>query len=108
MDKIQKQPSEVFYKNTSGRLLLKICHKNRKMNKDDIEKLIGVVKERKERTKSKVQNKSWWIEGYNNWDQSKFKKGFRVSRETFEYIFEYLLVARLYDVYVRLPFTKKK
>ena len=40
--------------------------KRRKMNEDDIEELIGVVKERKERTKSKVRNKSWWIEGYNN------------------------------------------
>ena len=39
---------------TSGRLLLKICHKKRKMNEDDIEELIGVAKERKDRTKSKV------------------------------------------------------
>ena len=31
-----------------------IWHKKRKMNEDDIEELIGVVKERKERTKSKV------------------------------------------------------
>ena len=54
IDKIKKQPPEVFYKNTSGRLLLKICHKKRKMNEDDIEELIGVVKERKDRTKSKV------------------------------------------------------
>ena len=54
MDKIEKQPPEVFYKNTSGRLLLKICHKKRKMNEDDIEELIGVAKERKDRTKSKV------------------------------------------------------
>ena len=38
--------------------------KRRKMNEGDIEELIGVVKERKERTK--VRNKSWWIEGYNN------------------------------------------
>ena len=29
--------------------------KRRKMNEDDIEELIGVVKERKERTKSKVR-----------------------------------------------------
>ena len=66
------------------------------MNEDDTEELIGVIvptvavlcqaKERKERTKSKVGNKSWWIEGYNNWDDSEFKKHFRVSRETFEYI----------------------
>ena len=54
IDKIKKQPPEVFYKNTSGRLLLKIYHKKRKMNEDDIEELIGVVKERKDRTKSKV------------------------------------------------------
>ena len=38
----------------SGRLLLKICHKERKMNEDDIEQLTGVAKERKEGTKSKV------------------------------------------------------
>ena len=43
-----------------------IWHKKRKMNEDDIEELSGMVKERKERTKSKVQNKSRWIEGYNN------------------------------------------
>ena len=54
MDKIQKQPPAVFYKNTSRRLLLKIRHKKRKMNEDDIEELIGVAKERKERTNSKV------------------------------------------------------
>ena len=36
------------------------------MNEDDTEELIGEVKERKERIKSKVQNKSWWIEGYND------------------------------------------
>ena len=64
-----------------------IWHKKRKMNEDDIEELISVViKERKEITKSKVQNKSWWIEGYNNWDDKDFKKRFWVSRETFEYI----------------------
>ena len=44
------------------------------MNEDDIEELSGMVKERKERTKSKVQNKSWWIEGYNNWNDREFKK----------------------------------
>ena len=31
-----------------------IWHKKRKMNEDDMEELIGVVKESKERTKSKV------------------------------------------------------
>ena len=31
-----------------------IWHKKRKMNEDDIEELIGVVKESKERTKSEV------------------------------------------------------
>ena len=56
------------------------------MNEDDIEELIGVVKERKERTKSKVQNKSWWTEGDNNLGDRVYKKRFRVSRETFEYI----------------------
>ena len=34
-----------------------IWHKKRKMNEDDMEELIGVVKERRKRTKSKVQNK---------------------------------------------------
>ena len=63
-----------------------IWYKKRKINEDDIEELIGMVKERKERTKSKVQSKLWWIEGYNNWDDRKFKKRFQVSRETFEYI----------------------
>ena len=56
------------------------------MNEDDIEELIIVVKEKKERTKSRVGNKSWKIEGYNNWDDSEFKMRFRVPRETFEYI----------------------
>ena len=55
------------------------------MNEDDIEELIGAVKERKEITKSKVQNKSWWIEGDNNQDDRAYKKRFRVSTETFEY-----------------------
>ena len=62
-----------------------IWHKKRKMNEDDMEELIGVVKERRKRTKSKVQNKLQWIEGYNIWDDREFKKRFRVSRETFEY-----------------------
>ena len=44
------------------------------------------VKKRKEKTKSKVRNKLWWIEKCNCQDDSKFKKHFRVSRETFEYI----------------------
>ena len=63
-----------------------IWHKKNKMNEDVIEELICVVKERKNRTKSKVQNKSWWIGEYNNWDDREFKKRFWVSRETFEYI----------------------
>ena len=63
-----------------------IWHKKRKMNEDDMEELIGVVKERRKRTKSKVKNKLHWTEGYNNWDDREFKKRFRVSRETFEYI----------------------
>ena len=58
--------------------------KKRKTNEDDIEELIGVIvpaaaalcqeKERKERAKSKVRNKSWWIDRYKNWDDSEFKK----------------------------------
>ena len=44
------------------------------------------VKKRKEKTKSKVRNKLWWIEKCNCRDDSEFKKHFCVSRETFEYI----------------------
>ena len=51
------------------------------MNEDDMEELIGVVKERRKRTKSKVQNKLQWTEGYNNWDDREFKKRFGVSRD---------------------------
>ena len=53
-----------------------IYRKKRKMNEDDIEELIGVIvsataalcqiKERKERTKSKVRYKSFRIEGCNS------------------------------------------
>ena len=58
-----------------------IWRKKRKMDEDNIEELVDVivpagaalwqVKESEERTKSKVRNKSWWIEGYNNWDDKK-------------------------------------
>ena len=70
--------------------------KKRRVNEDDLEETISVlvpaavalcqVKERKERIKSKVRNKTWWIEGYDNWDDADFKKRLRISRETFEYI----------------------
>ena len=53
-----------------------IYRKKRKMNEDDIEELIGVIvsataalcqiKERKEKTKSKVRYQSFRIEGCNN------------------------------------------
>ena len=53
-----------------------IYRKKRKMNEDDIEELIGVIvsaaaalcqiKERKERTKSKVRYNSWRIEEFNS------------------------------------------
>ena len=63
-----------------------IWRKKRKMNEDDIKEVIGVVKEMKKRTKRKVRKKLWWIEEYNNWGDSEFKKFFRVSREMLEYI----------------------
>ena len=53
-----------------------IYRKKRKMNENDIEELIGVtvsaaaalcqIKERKERTKSKVRYNSWRIEEFNS------------------------------------------
>lgn len=38
--------------------IFEIQRKKKKMNENDIEERIGVVQERKERTNSKIQNKS--------------------------------------------------
>ena len=35
---------------------------------------------------NKNRDKSWWIDGYNNWDNIEFKRRLRLERSTFEMI----------------------
>ena len=41
---------------------------------------------RNQRGPDELRNDSWWTDGYQNWEQESFKKTFRVSRDTFEFI----------------------
>ena len=66
--------------------------KKKRSNEDD-KFLAGLVvtitlvmsKERKKKShnKSRDQEKCWWTNGYERWDQDKFVKRMRVRKETF-------------------------
>ena len=43
---------------------------------------------RRERGPNEPRNCNWWTNGYQYWDHQSFKKRFRVSRNTFQYILE--------------------
>lgn len=43
---------------------------------------------RRERGPNEPRNSNWWTNGYQYWDHQSFKKRFRVSRNTFQYILE--------------------
>ena len=48
--------------------------------------VISVKKPRLERSLDEQRDKSWWRNGYQNWNDKAFKKRLRINRCTFEYI----------------------
>lgn len=50
--------------------------------------VLGVTaeKERAERSPNEERDKSMWENGYNTWNEKKFKRSLRVTRDTFDYI----------------------
>ena len=48
--------------------------------------VLSVKKPRLERSRDEQRDKSWWANGYRNWNDEAFKKRLRVNRCTFEYI----------------------
>ena len=48
--------------------------------------IVGAKPKRKKREKNCARDKSWWTNGYLNWNEQQFKKRLRVTRETFEFI----------------------
>ena len=57
---------------------------------------------RNERGPDELRNGSWWTNGYQHWDQESFKKRFRVSRDTFEFI-----LGEIEDLIVKEPTRMK-
>ena len=47
-------------------------------------------KERKAKSPDIIRDQSFWDYGYGNWNNETFKRKLRVSRETFEYILQYI------------------
>ena len=48
--------------------------------------VMSIKKRRLKRSRDEQRDKSWWENGYRNWDDKAIKKRLRINRVTFEYI----------------------
>ena len=85
-------------KNVNDELEMDFFKRKKKRSNEDDEFLAGLVatiplvmskeRKRKSHNKNRDQEKCWWTNGYERWDEEEFVKRMRVRKETFNIILD--------------------